>query len=494
MSAHTLNNRDFSRSPSNQKFPPASFSPVTSSRDSYVSISEGSNATNSARTSYSSIFDTPVRVASFSRTSNEFIPDSASVSTVESDSSDEELDIKSTKGGEGRRRSSESEREILQKATSQVTDKTERQAKSHVRSGSKDGLSALSELENVKEIICVAFGAFDRYYISWEDNSGDFHQEHNKLPYALQQWLFPPDCLSTRDVPTLQVSFGSNDEFFASDKASKISNWDATGLGERTAKVVPSLADVASGLVRRKAYTVSSPSSNTVVGKDGLSDFVDAESRQKRRNTYMEGQSGLTSAVPSIQPIQELGNMPQNRKSWEMKHERRTSIIAVSEGQLKRLKRRSTLIDEKAEEGIDGKQALLRKSSEESTTQSPTSLPRNSTRIELRLEQTKQERRRSLLISNLPVRRTWPDTKTILQARKRVSESSVTIEKECQPTLQSSYTNAENQTSEMLFPTTQQQAISISLNDFSSSQDIAFGVMSDFFRCQYRLGDALAFV
>ncbi|KAG4429780.1 hypothetical protein IFR05_014744, partial [Cadophora sp. M221] len=141
-------------------------SPTTSSRNSYPSISDSSNATNSARTSYSSIFDAPVRVASFSRTSDEFIPDSASVSTVES--GDEEV---------------ESEDLIVEKQTSQTSqsnpeEDTERenQPKSHIRSGSKDGPSALRELENVKEIICVAFGAFHRYYISWEDNSGDFHQ------------------------------------------------------------------------------------------------------------------------------------------------------------------------------------------------------------------------------------------------------------------------------------------------------------------------------
>jgi len=40
----------------------------------------------------------------------------------------------------------------------------------------KDGLTALKELENVRNVICVAFGAFDRYYISWEDNDGEFHQ------------------------------------------------------------------------------------------------------------------------------------------------------------------------------------------------------------------------------------------------------------------------------------------------------------------------------
>jgi hypothetical protein len=41
---------------------------------------------------------------------------------------------------------------------------------------SKDGFEALKRLQNVRNVTCVAFGAFDRYYISWEDNDGEFHQ------------------------------------------------------------------------------------------------------------------------------------------------------------------------------------------------------------------------------------------------------------------------------------------------------------------------------
>lgn len=85
----TLKLNTASSSPSDLK----SSSPTTSARNSYTSISDSSNAASSARTSYSSIFDAPVRVASFSRTSDEFIPDSASVSTVES--GDEEAESES---------------------------------------------------------------------------------------------------------------------------------------------------------------------------------------------------------------------------------------------------------------------------------------------------------------------------------------------------------------------------------------------------------------
>lgn len=52
-------------------------------------------------------------------------------------------------------------------------------------------------------------------------------KESHKLPQELQEWLFPPDG-GTRDLETLQVTFGSGDDFFAFDKHRKISNRDRT--------------------------------------------------------------------------------------------------------------------------------------------------------------------------------------------------------------------------------------------------------------------------
>jgi hypothetical protein len=45
----------------------------------------------------------------------------------------------------------------------------------------KDGFEALKGLQNVRNVICVAFGALDRYYISSEDNDGEFHQGQSNV-------------------------------------------------------------------------------------------------------------------------------------------------------------------------------------------------------------------------------------------------------------------------------------------------------------------------
>ncbi|KAL5325468.1 hypothetical protein ACEPPN_006593 [Leptodophora sp. 'Broadleaf-Isolate-01'] len=459
----TLKLNTASSSPSDLK----SSSPTTSARNSYTSISDSSNAASSARTSYSSIFDAPVRVASFSRTSDEFIPDSASVSTVES--GDEEA---------------ESESAI-------------------VEFGSKDGLSALRELENVKEIICVAFGAFDRYYISWEDHGGDFHQESHKLPSKLQQWLFPLDG-RTRDIRTLQVSFGSNDEFFASDKNSKISYRDSISPpSEKSGRVTPSLANVARGVARRKAFTVSSPSPNSGLGlvgvKDGQSgvnmdEMKAGDRRVERRKTYMEGHSSLSSRGDSMKAMREPGDVPREKKNWEMKHEKRRSIFAVSEGQLKRLSRRSTFFEERPEPKI--KEMPMVHSTYQLPIERGRPISRSPTRMDTGAETPKQERRRSLLINNLPIRASWPDTKTILQAKDRIQGSRTKIEDEWRPRpkVMAEYANAEVQDSKRVTPVMQQDGMSMVQYEFYPSQHVAIGAMSDFFRCQYRLGDALAFV
>ncbi|KIX02208.1 uncharacterized protein Z518_08147 [Rhinocladiella mackenziei CBS 650.93] len=83
--------------------------------------------------------------------------------------------------------------------------------------------SALENSEHVSKIVVYAFGAFDRYYICWMEKSGTYHQERQGLPKRLDEWLFPADG-TTRDLPTLQVSLGHNDEFFAFDKFDRISN------------------------------------------------------------------------------------------------------------------------------------------------------------------------------------------------------------------------------------------------------------------------------
>ncbi|KAF7920349.1 uncharacterized protein EAE98_009042 [Botrytis deweyae] len=68
-----------------------------------------------------------------------------------------------------------------------------------VRPTAQNGPSTLARLQDMQNVVCVAFGIFDRYYIAWEDTQGEQHQ----------------------------VSFGTNNEFFASDKDDKISSRDS---------------------------------------------------------------------------------------------------------------------------------------------------------------------------------------------------------------------------------------------------------------------------
>ncbi|PVH74896.1 hypothetical protein DL98DRAFT_18034 [Cadophora sp. DSE1049] len=498
---------EFSHPDAISKSPRNSYtSTISSTRNSYASII--SENTSSARTSYSSIFDPPLRVVSFSRTSDEFIPGSEETpSTSTAGESDDEEPEPVEEGG------------VSKRWTDEMQPEQKREVKSHIRTGSKDGPSALKELENVKDIICVAFGAFDRYFISWEDMDGEFHQESHKLPSALHKWLFFTDgnqASQTRDIPTLQVSFGSNDEFFASDKNGKISYRDSTPPTQSQSqsqppsgkRVPPSIATVARGLgfMRRKAYTVSSPSPTLPKAiEENLTG-----SRLERRKTYMDGQpsSILTSRVENLQPlepIREPGDSSQQMKSWTPKHERRRSIFAVSEGQLKRLSRRSTLIEGRPEPTVEEREAQSVDQMGQRMIENQRSISRSPTRsspgdgvlplaLEARQETTKQDRRRSLLVSTLPIRVSWPDTKTILQARERVERAEIAVKEIPSHVAKPSYANAEMQTSAGLSTFMQQQAMSPVQCDFSPQQHISIGVMSDFFRCQYRLGDALAFV
>jgi len=103
--------------------------------------------------------------------------------------------------------------------------------------------------------------------------------ESQKLPEILQEWLFPLDG-TPRHLPSLQVSLGSNDEFFASDRFGKISSRESNSPAEES-QTTPKLAEVGSTFMRRKAYTISSP-----IMRKSFEPYTDSV-RQERRKTSM---------------------------------------------------------------------------------------------------------------------------------------------------------------------------------------------------------------
>jgi hypothetical protein len=58
------------------------------------------------------------------------------------------------------------------------------EAKQGSENNLRSGTTVLSELKDVKEIICVACGAFDRFYIGWEDLTGIYHQGRKTIPFS----------------------------------------------------------------------------------------------------------------------------------------------------------------------------------------------------------------------------------------------------------------------------------------------------------------------
>lgn len=54
--------------------------------------------------------------------------------------------------------------------------------------GNSAGPKAVQASEHRKNILVLAFGAFDRYYICWADDDGEYHQGKSRalhrLPYG----------------------------------------------------------------------------------------------------------------------------------------------------------------------------------------------------------------------------------------------------------------------------------------------------------------------
>ncbi|KAF4635246.1 hypothetical protein G7Y89_g2843 [Cudoniella acicularis] len=263
-------------------------SEFNSARNSYTSISD--SIPSSSRTSYSSIPEALGRVLSFSRTSDSFIPDSVASTPLTS------------------RDSSPDSPRWAKRATETMAQPNsprfvEKDPPNELAAVAKDGMTTLRDLKNVQNVLCVAFGAFDRFYISWEDIDNQFHQESNKLPESLHRWLFPEHG-GTRHLPSLQVSFGSNDDFFASDKFGKLSSRDAN-VQPSDSKPVPKLADV--------ARTPESP-------------------KLERRRTFMGAQPApIINAEPKLPAIpageQLLTRLGSKAEMPSAEHRRRRSIL-----------------------------------------------------------------------------------------------------------------------------------------------------------------------
>ncbi|RDL32659.1 uncharacterized protein BP5553_09115 [Venustampulla echinocandica] len=269
---------------------------ANSTRNSYASTTGHSDrASNSSRSSYGSISELATvtsqksnifrtdgldRISSFSRTAYSFSPSSvASSPQTLSPENDDPMNLPRDQG-----------------------------------SRKEDGAQALKDPKEVQNIICVAFGAFDRYYMAWEDKDGQFHQESHKLPEKLHTWLFPPDG-STRNFETLQVSLGSNDEFFASDKFEKISSRDSShpiSTSESIEEVPPSAR-----LTRTKAHTISSSIPEELLKR---LDYKPATPKLERRKTDLFTRIDLKQETPRVQRRRSIiiGGAPIQH-SWENK-------------------------------------------------------------------------------------------------------------------------------------------------------------------------------
>ena len=151
-------------------------SPSSSARNSYAS----DTSATSTQSSNSSLPDSFQRISSFSRTSSELSP----ISTVSTTLSSRDSSPNSPQPWENAvpamryalcavgEQAANNSRSDLPSSSLQL----ERQPKSIALLKSKDGPTTLRELQDVRNVVCVAFGAFDKYFISWEDNNGDFHQ------------------------------------------------------------------------------------------------------------------------------------------------------------------------------------------------------------------------------------------------------------------------------------------------------------------------------
>jgi hypothetical protein len=229
--------------------------------------------------------------------------------------------------------------------------------------------------------------------------------ECQALPECLNRWLFPADG-QTRDLRTLQVSLGSNDEFFASDKDGKLSSRDPSCQpGEK--KFVSRLAETSRGMTRKKAHTVSSPT----FPEDLLTrlDSKPESSKLARRSTFQIGQENPPVEKKSV--ITPLTDQPLLAR-WESKLKPQTTAAIEEEIVVKNL-----------DDGTESKVALTPLVAEPQLTRlesKPKPIPAEEQPVLKRSNAPKIEhsRRKSILIgAPPPVRPILPKFQTVSALR-----------------------------------------------------------------------------
>ncbi|KIW62338.1 hypothetical protein PV04_10519 [Phialophora macrospora] len=172
----------------------------------------------------------------------------------------------------------------------------------------------LGDLETKNTILVYAFGAFDRYYICWQDRNGAYRQERHGLPPALDRWLFPPDG-PTRDLATLQVSLGPNDEFFAFDQYERISHINTAlrgnASGARSQSPPGTMANMSARMaIRRKSHTFSH------------ADQARDEERQQPRQRAKKKARPWSIAIAGVAPLR------ASRENNKSQQDRPSAVVA----------------------------------------------------------------------------------------------------------------------------------------------------------------------
>ncbi|KAI5861465.1 hypothetical protein GGS23DRAFT_598617 [Durotheca rogersii] len=107
------------------------------------------------------------------------------------------------------------------------------------------------DADGVAQLVVTAIGSCGQHYVCWKTNSGEFKQQSNDLPKALQEWLFPADG-STRDFETLQVVLSGDDTFWASDRDGEVRSEQPSSQQQRLRRALTVGGDSVSPTGRRR--------------------------------------------------------------------------------------------------------------------------------------------------------------------------------------------------------------------------------------------------
>ncbi|KAL7622028.1 hypothetical protein AAE478_007529 [Parahypoxylon ruwenzoriense] len=189
--------------------------------------------------------------------------------------------------------------------------------------------------DGVAQLVVTALGSCGQHYVCWKTQSGEFKQQSNGLPKALQEWLFPADG-STRDFETLQVVLSGDDTFWASDRDGEIRSEPPSSQQQRLRRALTISGENLSPTTKRRMSRARELAERGIAGVLDDAERPRSSTLPSMSSTGDGSQPTEKPAGSSSRPEQQQLPSPGHNRSSSVDKLRKVALVPLAFNQQRR--------------------------------------------------------------------------------------------------------------------------------------------------------------